>query len=543
MTFPCPKFRHLVEVAAAVLSVTLRPATVISIGPMLFAMSLEAGAFRLLSTQEPTIADIHAALKSKDLTCRQLVQMYLDRIEAYDKKGPALNAIVVVNPNALSSADILDARFANSGFVGPLHCVPMIIKDNYDIMGFPTTAGSLSLKDSMPPRDAFQIRKLREAGALVLAKSNLAEFATSPYETVGSLLPGYTRNPYALDRVPAGSSGGTAVAVAASFGAAGLGSDTGNSIRGPSSHTSLVGIRSTMGLTSRDGIVPRQLHRDIGGPIARTVADAAAVFDVIAGSDPADPVTSSAQDRRPDSYLNSLDKNGLMGARIGVLRQLLTGPYPEPDADPEIAKLFEAALADMKKQGAEIVEGIKVAEIDEIPASALSGCNRFKHDLKAYLARLGPDAPMKSLDDILASQKFHPSVEKALLASQAASDLPPDQNPRCLEVAENERRLAQGVLKIMDDAKLDVVVYPSWNFPPRLIGDLNTPHGNNSPRVAPPTGFPAITVPMGFARGTLPAGIQILGRPWSEPTLFKLAYSYEQATQHRHSPATTPPLP
>jgi amidase len=173
----------------------------------------------------------------------------------------------------------------------------------------------------------------------------------------------------------------------------------------------------------------------------------------------------------------------------------------------------------------------------------LGGCNRFKHDLKAYLAHLGPDAPMKSLDDILASNKFHPSIEKALLASQAASDLPPDQNPKCQEVAENERRLAQGVLKTMDDAKLDVVVYPSWNFPPRLIGDLNTPHGNNSPRVAPPTGFPAITVPMGFARATLPAGIQILGRPWSESSLFRIAYSYEQATQHRRSPAATPPVP
>jgi Asp-tRNA(Asn)/Glu-tRNA(Gln) amidotransferase A subunit family amidase len=501
-----------------------------------------AGEFRLLSIQEPSIADIRAAIAAKDLTCRQLVQMYLDRIEAYDKKGPSLNAIIVVNPNVRAEADRLDARFSQSGFVGPLHCVPMIIKDNYDVLGFPTTAGSLSLKDSMPPRDAFQVRKLREAGALVLAKSNMAEFARSPYETVGSLLPGHTHNPYALDRVPAGSSGGTAAAVAASFGAAGLGTDTGNSIRGPASHTSLVGIRSTMGLTSRDGIVPLYLHRDIGGPLARSVADAVAVFDVIAGSDPADPVTSAAQSRRPDSYLMSLDKNGLKGARIGVLRQLLTGPYPEPDADREIVKLFDAALMDMKKQGAEIVDGIKVAEIDEITASALGDCNRFKHDLKAYLARLGPSAPMKSLDDILASQKFHPSIEKVLLISQAASDLPPEQNPKCQEVAKLERRLAQSVLNAMDRERLDVLVYPSWNFPPRLIGDLNTPHGNNSPRISPPTGFPAITVPMGFTRDTLPAGLQILGRPWSEPTLFKIAYSYEQATRHRRPPANTPPL-
>jgi amidase len=498
--------------------------------------------FHLLATQEPTIADIRAAIGSRTLTCRQLVQFYLDRIEAYDKKGPSLNAIIAVNLNVLAEADALDARFLQSGFAGPLHCVPMIIKDNYDVLGFPTSAGSLSLQNSMPPRDAYQVRKLRAAGALVLAKSNLAEFATSPYETVGSLLPGHTRNPYALDRVPAGSSGGTAVAVSASFGAAGLGTDTGNSIRGPASHTSLVGIRSTMGLTSRDGIVPRQLHRDVGGPIARSVADAVAIFDVIAGSDPADRVTSDAQSRRPDSYLPSLDKNGLMGARIGVLRQLLTGPSPEPDADPEIVKLFEAALSDMKRQGAEIVDGIKVAEIDEIPASALGDCNRFKHDLKAYLARLGPSAPMKSLEDIIASQKFHPSVEKALLASQAASDLPPDQNPKCQEVVKLQRRLAQGVLSAMDEAKLDAVVYPTWNFPPRLIGDLNTPHGNNSPRIAPPTGFPAITVPMGFARHALPAGIQILGRPWSELTLFKIAYSYEQATRHRRPPTSTPPL-
>ena len=302
-------------------------------GSLVVSSLCKGGSFRLTWTDEATVADIRAALAAHEITCRRLVQMYLDRIEAYDKKGPSLNAIVMVNPNALATADALDASFARSGFSGPLHCVPLIVKDNFNTVDMPTSAGSLSLKGSIPPSDAFQIRKLREAGALVLAKSNMAEFAWSPFETVGSLLPGYTRNPYALDRVPAGSSGGTAAAVTANFGAVGLGTDTGNSIRGPSSHTSLVGIRSTMGLTSRAGIVPLFLNRDIGGPMARNVADAVAVFDVVAGYDPADPLTVASEGKRPDSYLKSLDKDGLRGARIGAVRQL----FRETDTDPEFS--------------------------------------------------------------------------------------------------------------------------------------------------------------------------------------------------------------
>jgi amidase len=233
-----------------------------ALAPLLVAPDA-ARSFEVVRYEEATIADIRAALSAKTLTCRALVQMYLDRIAAYDKKGPALNAIVVTNPDALKLADTLDARFAQSGPVGPLHCVPLIVKDNYETTDMPTSAGSLSLKGVMSKTDAFQIKKLREAGAIMLAKSNMAEFAFDPMETVNSLIPGYTRNPYALDRVTAGSSGGTAAAVAANFGAAGLGTDTGNSIRGPASHTSLVGIRSTMGLTSRNGIVPLFLDKDV----------------------------------------------------------------------------------------------------------------------------------------------------------------------------------------------------------------------------------------------------------------------------------------
>jgi Asp-tRNA(Asn)/Glu-tRNA(Gln) amidotransferase A subunit family amidase len=290
-----------------------------------------------------------------------------------------------------------------------------------------------------------------------------------------------------------------------------------------------------MGLTSRDGIVPLFLNRDIGGPMARTMADAVAIFDVIAGYDPADPVTQAALGKRPNSYLRFLDRSGLRGARIGAVRQLFMGP----ESDPDIVKLLEQALADMKEQGAEIIEGINIPEIAEIPAAKLF-CNRFKHDINGYLARLGPEAPVKTFDDILASQKFHPSIERRMFDAQA--EPPPEQNAKCREADENGRRLAQAVLKAMDDSRLDALIYPSWNNPPRLIGDLNTPHGNNSPRISPPTGFPAITVPMGFVRSTLPAGLQMLGRPWGEPTLIKIGYAYEQATQHRRPPVSAPPL-
>ena len=495
----------------------------------------DVSAFQLFRTEEASIDDIQAALQARTLTCRALVQMYLDRIEAYDKKGPALNAIVAINADALKTADALDAKLAQSGPTGPLHCVPIIVKDNYDTVDMPTSAGSLSLKGSMPPRDAFQVRKLREAGAIMLAKANMAEFAFDPFETVGSLLPGYTRNPYALERVTAGSSGGTAAAVAASFGAVGLGTDTGNSIRGPASHTSLVGIRSTMGLTSRDGIVPLFLDKDIGGPMARTVADAVAIFDVIAGYDPADAVTAASQGKRPDSYLQSLVKDGVQGARLGVVRQL----FMPQNTDPEVMQRMEQALADLRRLGAQVVDPIHVAEIDDIPPPTLF-CIRFKFDINDYLARLGPAAPVKTLEEIIKSTKFHPSIEKRLIDRQAEPPLA--ENQRCLKAAENGQRLRDALQKAMDDTRLDALVYPTWAFPPRLIGDLNTPHGNNSPRLSPPTGFPAITVPMGFVRDTLPVGLQVLGRAWSEPTLIKIVYGYEQATRHRRPPASTPPL-
>src|SRR3954469_4819861 len=256
--------------------------------------------------EETTIAQIHDAIKAGRLTCRALVDAYVKRIDAYDKNGPAINALVMINPEAQRQADDLDRRYAQGGLTGPLHCIPAIVKDNFETIGLQSAAGSLSLKGFVSNRDAFLVKRIKDAGAIVLAKSNMAEFAFSPYETVNSLLPGYSRNPYALDRVTAGSSGGTAAAAAPNLGAIGLGRAPGNPIRGPSSHQALVGIRSTMGLTSRAGVVPLNLNADIAGPITRSVEDAAKVFQVIVGEDPDDPVTRSARDHPPQDYMSAL---------------------------------------------------------------------------------------------------------------------------------------------------------------------------------------------------------------------------------------------
>jgi Asp-tRNA(Asn)/Glu-tRNA(Gln) amidotransferase A subunit family amidase len=487
---------------------------------------------QLFRVEELTIAGIHSGLEAGRFTCRELTQSYLDRIAAYDEKGPALNAIVLVNPKALDRADELDREFAANGITRPLQCVPIIVKDNFDTFDLPTSAGSLALKGSIPPDDAFQVRRIREAGAIVLAKSNMAELAFSPYETLSSIHPGHTRNPYDPERVPAGSSGGTAAAVAASFGAVGLGTDTGNSIRGPSSHTALVGIRSTMGLTSRDGIVPLNLFNDIGGPMARTVVDAVTVFDVVAGYDPADPVTELGRERRPGSYLSSLTRDGLRGARLGVVRQLSN---PET-ADPEIVALFDKALRDMERRGAVLVDPVRIERLD---SKESLWCTPFKSQFEAYLKSLGAAAPVKSLKELVDSEKFHPSIAPRL---REALEVERSVEEECRAATAASEKLREEVQALFERERLSALVYPSWSNPPRKLGDLTSPHGNNSPRLSPPTGYPAVTVPMGFTKAGLPAGLQILGKAFSEPTLFAIAYSYEQATLHRRPPSSCPPL-
>jgi len=498
------------------------------------AAPAQARPFRV---QETTIADVHAAIRGGRLTCRALVSAYLRRIELYDKQGPSINAITVVNPDALAVADSLDKRYAAARqFVGPLHCIPMIVKDNFETIGLQTAAGSLALKDYKPQRDAFLVKRVKEAGAIVLAKSNMAEFAFSPLETVNSLLPGYTRNPYALDRVTAGSSGGTAAAVASSLGEVGLGTDTGNSIRGPSAHNALVGIRSTMGLTSRAGVVPLNLFADIAGPMARTMADAVTVFQVVVGYDPDDPATEASRSRAIPDYSKSLVRDGLRGARLGVLRRA----YERPGIDSEVVRVFGNAIGELRRAGATVLDTVVVPQLDSAMRLARGGCNPFKHELNAWLAAQGDRVPMKTLDTIIKSRLYHPSIQQRLESAQAVQQSP-DSTPGCQGRQRVRDAVRAAVTQVMDSLHLDALIYPTWSNPPRLIGDLNTPAGDNSQVFSPQTGMPAITVPMGYTRSNaLPAGLQMLGRAFDEPTLIKLGYSYEQATKHRRAPKSVP---
>jgi amidase len=497
-----------------------------------FAWQKPEQAQKKFEPSETTIGEIHQAIRSGRITCRQLVEAYLKRINAYDQPSK-LNSIVIVNPQALAEADRLDEEFKRTRKLRPLYGIPVIVKDNYDTKDLQTTGGSLALKGSVPPDDAFQVRKIREAGAIVLAKSNMAEWAFSPMLTESSIA-GVTRNPYDLERVPAGSSGGTAAAVAANFGAVGLGTDTGNSIRGPSSHNALVGIRSTMGLTSRDGIIPLYLRNDIGGPMARTVEDAVRVLEVIAGYDPADPITKFSEGKTQKNYTQFLKKNGLKGARLGVFRRYVDAPT----TDPQIKALVAKAIEDLKAQGAIIVDPFDVPNYDELTKNIW--CNSFHYDVNNYLASLGEKGKYKNLAAIVESGLYSPYIERRL---KDAIRTTPTTSP-CKDLYQDPRSVTfrASILKLMMRDDLDAIIYPTWSNPPRKVGDLQGPAGDNSQMLSPQTGFPAITVPMGYTNGSLPAGLTFLGRLFGEPDLIKFVYAYEQATRHRRPPEKFPPL-
>ena len=475
---------------------------------------------------ELTIREYHSAIKNGDITCKELVEKYLDRIKRLDKSTD-LNSMVVLNPNALQRADELDLEYKESGKLRKMHGVPLIVKDNYDTHDLQTSAGSLAMKGSLPPDDAYQVRKLREAGAIVLGKSNMAEWAFSPYMTESSIA-GTTRNPYDLNRVPAGSSGGTAASVSANLGLIGVGTDTGNSIRGPSSHCCLVGFRTTMGLTSRDGIIPLYLRNDIGGPICRTIEDAARVLDVIAGYDPADPITEMSEGKIPASYLDRLKLDGLNRKRIGVLRYYTD----QPTTDTEVLEVFEATLTDLEKNGATLIDPFVIPDFEERTEDIW--CNTFKHDLNQYLKTL-ENPPYKTLEEIYRSGKYSDYIAERL-KNMAESN--PEPNYGDLYTEPRNIKLRDIIVDQMNKHELDAIIYPTWSNPPRLIGDMDSPAGDNSQKIPPHTGLPGFTVPMGFTYGSLPAGLQIVGRLFSEPTLIEIAYGYEQATKHRNPPKT-----
>ena len=490
--------------------------------------------------EEATVASIQQGLRDKSLTCHALVQAYLDRIAAYDHKGPSLNVILALNPNALAEADQRDADYARSGPVGPLHCIPLVLKDNYNTADLPTTGGSAALASAQPKADAFTVARLRKAGAIILGKSNMHEFALAG--TTVSSLGGQTLNPYDLTRTPGGSSGGTGAAVAANLALAGTGSDTVNSIRSPASANALVGIRPTKGLLSRAGIMPVSETQDAAGPIARTVADAARLLEVMAGYDPDDPSTAWSIGNTPASYTPFLEEGSLRGVRIGLFKTM-QGSRPEHQ---EVNAIIAAAVAAMQNEGAIVVE----VDDPALSAAKLIAENdvqkyEFRTLINAYLASI-PNAPAKSLADIIASGKFHkPSLESFLASAQTyqggIEEL--DYHLRLLRNARTRDKL----VSMLAEHRLEAVIYPLQQ---RLVvptTELNQADRNGI--LASVTGFPAITVPAGFSKPTataplgVPIGMDILGRPWSEGRLIQIAHGFEQATHFRKPPNSAPPLP
>lgn len=483
---------------------------------------------RAIPLEELTIAKIHDAYKNGDYNAEQLVNAYLQRIDSLDT---AINALTFINPEALKIARDLDREFQQTGKLRPLHGIPMIVKDNYNTVGMPTTAGALALKDFIPETNAFTVQKLIDAGAIIIAKSNMAEWAFSAKHTESSTA-GTTRNPYNLDYVPAGSSGGTAAAIAANFGTVGLGTDTGNSIRGPSSHNALVGFRTTLGLISRSGIVPLYLRNDVAGPMCRTVADATRVLEQMAGYDANDPMTRYGEDHVQADYQQYLNPDGLKNARIGVLRQL-SDDHP----DPEIKALFEQSLQDLKKLGAILVDSIEIKDFDSLKTD--QWCDDFRKDIEAYLKEYVKNDTLRTLEDIIRIGTKSAYAKRILAYFAENSGREIHKDIPCLDPYTDARRIAfrKAIEDSMNAYKLDAFVYPTWNNKPAHIDTFEAEYlGDNNQIIAPHTGQPAFTVPMGFTSENLPVGLQFLGRMYSEPTLIRLSYSFEQGTKYRKPP-------
>jgi amidase len=515
-----------------------------------FPSPLRAAEGTSFPVEEASIAGLEAAYLSGQTTAHAVTEAYLDRIAAYDKRGPLINALVSVNPHALEEADRLDAVLKATGkAVGPLHGIPVIVKDNIDVAGLPMTSGFQGWKNYYPPEDAPLVKKIRAAGGIILAKSSLSEFAMGGGDNINSVVSGFARNPYNTAFATGGSSGGTAAALAASFGVVGIGTDTGGSVRMPSAHNALAGIRPTVGLISRTGMVPLNSVRDTPGPMARSLTDMAILLEVIAGPDPEDAATVRAASHLSPAYTSALKTDAMKGARLGVLRQAFTPAV----TDPRIIAHFETTLAELKAGGAEIVDNFVVPEFDAIPRPPQTRA-RTKDDLTKWISK-HPGVPFPSVQAIADSKLVHPLHQAAFDETAAAK--PVDEDPATIEGAKNEQRYRDAFTAAMDAGKIDALVFPTWAQLPAVNGDRNTqlvaepsPAPNSGPTALGSTltfigsglQWPAVSVPSGYLGEGLPQGLQILGRAWDEAKIIGYAYAFEQATHYRRPPPTVPPL-
>jgi amidase len=501
-----------------------------------------AGKVEPFELDEMTIADLQEEMKSRKQSAHSLVEKYLARIEAIDRKGPTLNSIIETNPDALDIAEALDKERKAKGPRGPLHGIPLLIKDNIDTADrMATTAGSLALVGARPPEDAFLVRRLREAGAVILGKTNLSEWANirCSYSTSGwSGRGGLTKNPYALDRNPCGSSSGSAVAVAANLCAAAIGTETDGSVVSPSSVNGIVGIKPTVGLISRSGMIPISRSQDTAGPMCRTVRDAAILLGVLAATDPADKVTTDGERKAVADYTKTLDPSGLKGTRVGVARNYF-------GFDDTVDVIMARALDVFNHEGATLVDPAEIPNMDKIGESEQTvQLYEFKAGLAAYFARLGEKAPVRSLKDVIDFNERHRALEMPYFGQdlfQKAETKGSLQSYEYQEALAKCRRLArtEGIDAVMDKYRLDALAAPTLGpacLTDLVVGDRWRGEASTAAAVA---GYPSITVPAGFIFG-LPVGLLLFGRAWSEPTLLKLAYSFEQATKVRKPPQFLP---
>jgi len=496
----------------------------------------EAARFDL---QNASVRDIQAAMDSGALTSERLVRMYLDRIEAYDRKGPAIRAVLHLNTNALDTARGLDAERRSKGPRSPLHGIPVLVKDVFDTDDMPTSGGFKAMADARPTKDAFVVARLRSAGAIILAKVNQSDWYGATEIIASSSLGGSTLNPHALDRTPGWSSSGTSAGLAAYFSPVGLGSETGFSIRTPSSDGNLCGLSTTSGLVSRDGQMWSYITGERGGPMARSVADVAAVLDVIAGFDPADLWTAQSLGKMPmETYSSFVVTNALRGARLGVLKEA----YDFKPVEPGAVELFETAYAAIERAGGQVVRGVSLGiDLPKYLTNASPSRYERVEAINRYLARQGPAAKFKDVREMIANT-IHPVRPDTVEAASKPRNL--DRDPEYRATLAAKAALREMIVELMDRHRLDALVYPHKLHGPLLIGHKDAPTSKYTPnQTSPVTGLPAFIVPAGFTPANLPIGLEILGRPWSEPQLLRLAASFEAVHPNRRTPASTPPLP